>query len=167
MRFIGDGVALVAAETPEIAAQALELIDVQYEELPAVFSPKEAMQPGAPLVHEAESKDNILQHFKLRKGDVDEAFKHCDVIVENTYRTQSVEHAYLEVEGAVANKDADGTMTVWVGSQYAFKARDNIASMLNLPPKEFASSTPTRAAALAAKKMRASMRLPGRAAGLT
>ncbi|MGA3128477.1 MAG: xanthine dehydrogenase family protein molybdopterin-binding subunit [Candidatus Korobacteraceae bacterium] len=134
VRYIGDGVALVAAETSDIAAHALELIDVQYEELPGVFSPKEAMLPGAPLVHEShESKDNILRHFKLRKGDADNAFKNCDIIIEDTYRTQTVEHAYLEVEGAVANKEADGSMTVWVGCQYVFKARDNVADMLNLP----------------------------------
>ena len=132
VRFIGDAVALVAAETAEIAAQALELIDVQYQELPAVFSPKEAMLPEAPRVHE--SKDNVVRHFKLRKGDVDSAFQKCDIIIENTYQTSFVEHAYLEVEGAVASKGSDGSMTVWVPCQFPFKARENLAMMLALPP---------------------------------
>ncbi len=131
VKYVGDAVALVAAATPEIAARALELIDVQYEELPAVLDPKEAMRPDAPRVHDG--LDNVLRHFKLRKGDVDAAFAGCDVIVEDTYVTPAIEHAYMEVEGAVASVHADGTITVWVGCQYAFKARENVAAMLNLP----------------------------------
>jgi CO/xanthine dehydrogenase Mo-binding subunit len=134
VRFIGDGVALVAAETPEIAAQAIALIDVQYEVLPAVFSPKEALLPDAPRIHGP--KDNILRHFKLRKGDTDDPFRNCDVIVENTYHTQTTEHAYLEVEGAVANPDADGTITIWVCAQIPFLTRNNVAAMLNVPPEQ-------------------------------
>lgn len=133
VRFTGDAVALVAAETPAIAAQALQRIEVQYQELPAVFSPKEAMQPEAPRLHEG--KDNVLRHFELHKGDVDDAFARCDVIVQDTYKTPTVEHAYLEVEGAIANKNADGTMTVWVAAQVPFHARDNIARMLNMAPE--------------------------------
>ena len=133
VRYIGDAVALVAAETLEIAAQALELIEVQYEELPAVFSPQEAMRPDAPRVHEG--RDNVLRHFELYKGDVDDAFQRCDVIVQNTYSTPTVEHAYLEVEGAIANKNADGTITVWVGAQVPILSRENIARMLNLRPE--------------------------------
>ena len=133
VRFTGDAVALVAAETPAIADQALRLIEVQYQELPAVFSPKEALLPDAPRLHGG--KDNVLRHFELCKGDVDDAFKKCDVIVQDTYETPTNEHAYLEVEGAVANKNADGTITVWVGAQVPFLARENIARMLNLPPE--------------------------------
>lgn len=131
VRFTGDALALVAAETPAIAAQALALIDVQYEILPAVFSPKDAMRPDAPLLHGG--KDNVLRHFELYKGDVDGAFANCDVIVQNTYSTPTIEHAYLEIEGAVANKNADGTVTVWVAAQVPFMARNNVARMLNIP----------------------------------
>jgi CO/xanthine dehydrogenase Mo-binding subunit len=133
VRFTGDSVALVAAESVEIAARAVELIEVQYEELPAVFDPKEAMLPTAPRVHE-DRKDNVVQHFKLRKGSVDDAFKKCDVIVENSYRTPYVEHAYLEVEGALATRHPDGGVTVWVGSQFAYNTRNNVARVLGITP---------------------------------
>jgi len=133
VKFTGDPVALVAAETSAIAGQALALIDVVYEELKPLYTPKEAMQPGAPLVHE-ERKDNILQHFKLRRGNVDEAFKHCDLIVENTFETGFVEHAYMETEAAVATKGPDGGITAWTCSQFAFNARNNIARMLGISP---------------------------------
>ena len=85
---------------------------MQYEELPAVFDPKEAMRPARRSC--TTTRTQHPAHFKLRKGDVDDAFKNCDVIVENIYRTPYVEHAYLEVEGGVANKNPDGSVTVWV-----------------------------------------------------
>jgi len=131
VRFVGDGVALVAAETEEIAARALELIEVQYQELPAVFSPKEAMLPTAPRVHEAKP-GNVVHHFKLRKGDVEDAFRNCDVVVEKTYQTTYIEHGYLEVEGAIADRTAGGSVTVWAPTQFAFGVRRDIAEMLNL-----------------------------------
>ena len=132
VRYMGDAVALVAAEDSEIAARALELIDVEYQELPAVFTPKEAMLPGAPLVHEGR-ESNVLFQFKLRKGDVDDAFAKCDVIVENTYGVPTSDHAYMEVEGAIATKNVDGTVTVFMPAQMAFRMRNSIAEMLNLP----------------------------------
>jgi len=132
VRYMGDAVALVAAEDSEIAARALALIEVEYQELPAIFTPKEALLPGAPLVHEGHGS-NLLFQFKLRKGDVDAAFAKCDVIVENTYRVPTSDHAYMEVEGAIAMKNADGTVTVFMAAQMAFRMRNSIAQMLNLP----------------------------------
>jgi CO/xanthine dehydrogenase Mo-binding subunit len=132
VRFLGDVVALVAAETLEIATGALALIQVQYEELPAVFGPREGMAPGAPLVHEGRP-DNVLRHFKLRKGAADDAFAACDVIVERTYQTPQVEHAYLEIEGAVANCNPDGGLTIWSPGQFSTIIREFTAAMLVLP----------------------------------
>lgn len=131
VRFMGDAVALVAAETEAIAARALELIEVEYEELPTVFSPKEAMLPTAPRLHERRP-DNVVHHFKLRKGDVESAFRECDVVVENTYETTYIEHGYIEVEGAVADYSAGGTVTTWAPTQFAFAVRRDIAEVLNL-----------------------------------
>ena len=133
VRFLGDVVALVAAETLDIAARALELIDVQYEELPPVFEPKQGMAPEAPLVHESVA-NNVLRHFKLRKGDVEAAWANCDVVVERTYQMPAVEHAYLEVEGAVANCNPDGGLTIWASSQYALLIRNFTAAMLAMAP---------------------------------
>jgi CO/xanthine dehydrogenase Mo-binding subunit len=130
VRFIGDAIALVAANTVEIASQAIELIEVRYEELPPLLDPKEAMLPGAPRVHEG--RINVVHHFKLRKGDVEAAFANCEVIVENVYETPLVEHAYLEVEGCIADK-AGETMTIWTPTQYGFVIREQVAAMLACP----------------------------------
>ena len=130
VRFIGDAVAVVAAETLEIASQAIELIEVRYEELPPLLDPKEAMLPGAPRVHE--DRDNVVHHLKLRKGDAASAFERCDVIVENVYETPLVEHACLEVEGCMADKSGP-TITVWTPTQWGFVIREQIAAMLDCP----------------------------------
>jgi CO/xanthine dehydrogenase Mo-binding subunit len=130
VRYRGDAVAVVAAESEDIAAEALGLIAVDYEELPAVFCPLEARREGAPQVH---AGGNVLQHTRIRKGDVQAGFAQAAVVVENEYRTQLVEHAYLEPEVSVANLDASGTMTVWTSTQYPFRDRRQIAPVLNLP----------------------------------
>ncbi len=95
VRFIGDQVALVVAETEEIAAKARDLIEVEYEDLPVVTDMEAAMQEGAPLLH-PDRGSNVLCHYRIRKGNVEEAFKRCDVIVEGEYRTPAQEHAYLQ-----------------------------------------------------------------------
>ena len=99
VRFIGDPVAMVAAETPESAEEAVSLIRVDYEDLPGIFSPEDALLPGAVKIHEA---GNLLQERTLLKGDPDQGLKDAEVVITNTYRTQMVEHAYLEPEAGVA-----------------------------------------------------------------
>ena len=130
VRCVGDAVALVVAESEKAAEEALELIKVDYEELPGVFSAEEALQPGAPLVHE---KGNLVQHTKVRKGDVEKGFSQSDVIVERTFRTQAVKHIYLEPECSVAALDHQGNLTVWTSTQYVFRDRRQIAPVLGLP----------------------------------
>ncbi|MGD8211367.1 MAG: molybdopterin-dependent oxidoreductase, partial [Desulfobacterales bacterium] len=93
VRAIGEPIALIAAESEEAANQALGLIEVTYEELPAVFTPEAALRPDAPKIH---AKGNLLFRRKLSKGDVEEAFKRCDIVIEKTYRTARIEHSYLE-----------------------------------------------------------------------
>ncbi|HWR06082.1 xanthine dehydrogenase family protein molybdopterin-binding subunit [Sporomusa sp.] len=104
IRKIGDALAVVAAETEELAIQALGLINVEIEELPPVFDAEEAMRPDAPKVH---GDSNILSLRKIRKGDVAAAFAGADIIIEQTYRTQMQEHAYIEPEAGVAYLDGD------------------------------------------------------------
>lgn len=130
VRCVGDAVALVIAESEKAAEEALELIKVDYEELPGVFSAEEALRPGAPLVHE---KGNLVQHTKVRKGDVEKGFSQSDVIVEKTFRTQAVKHIYLEPECSVAAIDHQGNLTVWTSTQYVFRDRRQIAPVLGLP----------------------------------
>ncbi len=135
VRFLGDVVALVAAETLDIATRALELIDVRYDELPPVFDAKQGMLPAAPTVHD-NVLNNVLRHFKLRKGSVEDGFAACDVIIERTYQTPLVEHAYLEIEGAIADYTPDGGLTIWTCGQYSLLIRNFTAAMLSIPPEK-------------------------------
>lgn len=129
VRFYGEALALVAAESLEIAEEALELIEVEYEDLPAVFDPLEARKPEAPRIH---GKNNVIASWKLRKGDTEAAFAQADVIVENTYRTPRQEHAHIEPESGVAWVDDMGVINVRYASQVIEHYRD-IAAVLGLP----------------------------------
>ncbi len=137
LRYEGDVVAIVAADTKHALEAGLEAIDVEYEELPAVYTIDEAMADGAPLVHEnnEDCAGNIWSHArcKVRKGDVDVAFTDCDVIVEREYETQAVEHLYLEPEAAVAVPEKNGCMTVYACAANPFFGRRWIADSLGIP----------------------------------
>ncbi|MCS7248302.1 MAG: xanthine dehydrogenase family protein molybdopterin-binding subunit [Anaerolineales bacterium] len=132
VRFIGDQVALVIAETEEIAAKARDLIEVEYEDLPVVTDMVAAMQPDAPLLH-PDRGSNVFCHYRIRKGDVEEAFKRCDVIIEGEYRTPSQEHAYLQPEAGVGYIDEEGRVTIQVAGQWTHEDQEQIAHALNLP----------------------------------
>ncbi len=137
VRYVGDAVAIVAAETEDIAAQALDLIEVVYEPLTVVADPKFAHSPEAPILHPNHPTGNLLKHIKVRHGDIDKGFAEADVIVEREYRTPTTEHAFLEPEcsiGVPAGFDADHPkLTVYVGSQIPYQDRDQIAKAMNLP----------------------------------
>lgn len=130
VRFVGDGVALVAAETEEIAERALELIHVEYESLPAIFDPRDAMKEDAPKIHE---KGNLLSYNKLRKGDVDKGFAEAEVILERTYQVPFLDHAYIEPDVTMAIPQSDGTMLVEGPMQAPFTVRRNINAVLGVP----------------------------------
>jgi CO/xanthine dehydrogenase Mo-binding subunit len=130
VRYVGDAVALVAAESERIAHQALSLIEVEYEPLPAVFDPQEALRPDAPAVH---GKNNLLLHSKLRKGDIAKGFAEADIILERTYRTPFIEHAYLELDVIMAVPQPDGTLLIEGPTQAPFGVRRNIAAVLGVP----------------------------------
>jgi len=131
VRFKGEAVAIVAAETEELAEEACKLIEVDYEVQPGVFDPEEALQPGAYLVS-SEDENNQVMKAHIEKGDLDRAFAEADVIVENEYRVQPVDHAYLETESGVAWVDENGVITLRVGTQVLEHYR-TIAKMLGLP----------------------------------
>jgi len=130
VRFVGDGVALVAAETEKIAQEALGLIEVVYEPLPAVLDPREAMKEDAPKIHE---KGNLLAYNKLRKGDVDKGFAEAEVIIERTYQVPFLDHAYLEPDMCMAIPQPDGTMLVEGPMQAPFTVRRNVNAVLGVP----------------------------------
>ncbi|HEX6383443.1 MAG TPA: molybdopterin cofactor-binding domain-containing protein [Anaerolineae bacterium] len=136
-RFLGDPVAIVAAETAEIAAEALKLIHVAYEPLGVVDGPEFALSAEAPLVHEDWETGNLLKHIKVRHGDVEQGFADADVIVERTYHTATTEHAFLEPECAIGvpagYDDEHKKLTIYVGSQIPYADRNQVAACLNLP----------------------------------
>lgn len=137
LRYQGDVSAIVAAEDMRSLAAGLAAIEIEYEELPAVFTVEEALAPGAPLVHEGneECKGNIWSHsrYKVRKGDVEEAFACCDRVIEREYRTAPVEHAYMEPEAAVAVPDpTSGLMSVYAGAVNPYFTRRWIADALGI-----------------------------------
>ncbi len=135
VRYEGDVVAMVAAETKELVDQALKAIEVEYEELPAVCSIEEAMTEKAPVLHE-DYPGNIFtdSRYAIRKGSIEDGFARADVVIEREYTTQFVEHAYLEPEAALACEDpADGVMTVYSSSQNPFITRWYVAEILDRP----------------------------------
>lgn len=135
VRFTGDQVAVVVAETEQIAARALELIDVDYEDLPLLTDPEEAMQEGALLVH-PDQESNVVTHYTIDRGDVEAAFKSADVVVESVYHTPVQEHAYLQPEAGVGYIDEEGRVTVVVGGQWTHEDQEQIAHSLGLPEEK-------------------------------
>jgi CO/xanthine dehydrogenase Mo-binding subunit len=136
VRFVGDQVAVVVAQTEADAAAAVKLIHVEYEDLPLVTDPVEAMKPGAPRVHEHIGDSNICVHYKIRKGNVEEGFAQSDVIVEGKYRTPVQEHAYLQPEAGLAYLDDEGRITVACGGQWTHEDRHQVAHALGMANEE-------------------------------
>jgi CO/xanthine dehydrogenase Mo-binding subunit len=129
VRFVGEPIALVAAETLSIAENALDLIDIEYEPLPGVFDPLEALEPGAAIIFEP---DNVVARWKIRKGDVALGMREADLIIENTFRVPFVEHAYLEPEAGLAWVDEQGVINIRVCTQVVEHFR-SIARAVGVP----------------------------------
>ncbi len=144
-RYLGEAVAAVCAETEEIAHNALDLIDVEYEVLPAVTNAKEGMKPNAPLIHPdladykvapiffPKAGTNISHHYKLRKGDAEAAFKEADFVVENSFYVPHVQHVPIENHTAIAQMDADGYLTVWASCQSPYAVRMALSAAFDVP----------------------------------
>ncbi|WP_417204907.1 xanthine dehydrogenase family protein molybdopterin-binding subunit [Antarctobacter sp.] len=134
VRFWGEGVAAVAAISEEIADEALDLIEVEYEELPAVFTPEEAMKPDAPLIHEVGPGGNlVLAPVKVERGDVDKGFAEADFILENEFSGGRPTPAYMEPNICLADWDGAGKLTFWTSTQTSFMVRGILAEVLGLP----------------------------------
>ena len=131
VRFVGDRVAAVVAETEAIAAKARDLIEVEYEDLPAVCDVEDAMQPGAPILH-PDLDSNVFGHHKLYNGDVEAGFRQADVVVEAVLNTPAQEHAFLQTESGLAYLEEDGRVTVVTTGQWGVKDRKQIAHALGL-----------------------------------
>lgn len=131
VRFIGDEVAAVAAVDKDTAEEALELIDVEYEELPAVFDVEEAMRPGAPVIHDY-CPNNVSVNRKIEYGDVEKGFEESYYVREDTFEFPPVIHAYLEPCSALAEVDLDGRITLWTSTQVPYIVQVLLASTLGM-----------------------------------
>ncbi len=133
VRTVGDALAIVAAETREIATQALELIEVELEPLPIVSGPVQARQPDAPMIHPS---GNLLKHIKVRKGDMQEGFAGADLVLEHTFYTPIHDHAFLEPECSIARLTPEGRVEIYVGSQIPYDDRNEVARALGIPESQ-------------------------------
>jgi len=132
VRYLGDAVAVIAAENLEAAERAAQLVEVEYEPLPVVSDPVEAMEPGASKVHE---KGNILRHETVHGGDVDRAFREAAIVVENTYRTGRQMHMFLEIEAGVGMLDDEGNIVLYVGGQSPYRDQMQVSRALGIKPE--------------------------------
>jgi len=144
VRFVGDRVAFVAAETEEIAERALGLIQVEYEELPAILDPREAMEAGAPRIHdesdyvpfgESDPARNVAAHLDILLGDVQSGFLEADLVVEAEYIVPKVQQTSIEPHVAISYWDEDDRLVIRTSTQVPFHARRILAPILGLPPK--------------------------------
>jgi putative selenate reductase molybdopterin-binding subunit len=143
VRHVGDRVAVVAAETPEIAHEALKLIEVEYEVLPAIFDPEAAMQPGAPIIHDEpdttdihDASRNIVHHIHAQVGDAEAQWAKADHIFEGEYRVHQVQQASIEPHVVVTWWDEDDRMVIRTSTQVPFHVRRMVAPLLGLPMKK-------------------------------
>jgi len=151
-RFVGDWIAAVAATDIYIAEEALDLIEVEYEELPAVFDPIEAMKPDAPRIHE-HAKGNIAARipYAYPEGDVEKGFKEADYVIEDTFCTTKQKYGQMEPTACVASFDTDGKLTVWSPHQLMHIARRRISDIFDIPEGMVRWITPTVGGAFGGK----------------
>jgi CO/xanthine dehydrogenase Mo-binding subunit len=145
VRYVGEKVAAVAGDSEAIAQAALDLIDVDYEELPVVTDPVQAMDPNAPLLHphvteykgllhELDAPSNVFVRLTWKKGEVEEGFRQSDVVVENTFSVPAVHQGYIEPHCAVVRINDDGTAEIWSSNKSPFALRDQVGNALQVPP---------------------------------
>ncbi|MBI4288564.1 MAG: xanthine dehydrogenase family protein molybdopterin-binding subunit [Chloroflexi bacterium] len=149
--YIGEELAAVAAIDEETAQRAVEAIDVEYQELPAVFDAEAAMKEGAPILHEDLARysegalmppscvpgTNICSYYKLRRGDIERGFREADRVFEESFRVQRLHHGYIEPHACVTSYDpVSGRLTVWSSNQGVFQMRVQICHAFNLPLKK-------------------------------
>jgi putative selenate reductase molybdopterin-binding subunit len=143
VRHVGDRVAIAVAETPELAQEALNLIDVEYDLLPVVVDPEAAMEEGAPIIHDEPDTEgihnperNIVHHIEAHAGDVDAAFDEADHLFEGTYRTPKQQQVHLEPHVCITYFDEDDRLVIRTSTQVPFHIRRMVAPLIGLPVKQ-------------------------------
>ena len=127
VRYVGDTIAIIAAESQQIAEQASALIEAEFDFQPVITNPVQARQDGVSQIHE---KGNLLKHIKVRKGDMEKGFAEADVILEHTFHTSTTDHAFIEPECSIAVPLPDGRMEIHVGSQIPYQDRTQVARVM-------------------------------------
>src|ERR1700690_1328112 len=130
VRYVGDAIAIVAAETQEIADQAAGLIEAEFDLLPVISDPVQARREDVPQIH---ANGNLLKHIKVRKGDIEKGFAESDVVLEHTFHTPITEHAFIEPECSIAVPTPDHRMEIYVGSQIPYQDRTQVARAMGWP----------------------------------
>ena len=151
VRYIGDPVAAVAADSKDIATEAARLIEVEYKELKPIFDPVEAVKENPEVIVHPDlpnykrfssqiyraavdpKRPNVTNKFSVRHGNVDEAFKKVDFVFENTFRTHAVQHMHIEPVAAITSAEPDGTLVVWTSGQNVYRARKELSDGLGIP----------------------------------
>lgn len=141
VRYVGDTLALVVGESTEQVQAALDAIDLEIDPLPVISNITQALAPGAPILHPRLKETypdmpNVLKHFHVSKGDIQEGFAKADLILEESYKVPFVEHAYMETETSIGVLEEDGTLKIYVGSQGPTDDRHQIATVLGVPEKK-------------------------------
>ena len=145
VRYVGEKIAAVAAESEAIAEAALDLIEVEYQDLPIVTDPLEAMEPSAPLLHpnvaeykgllqKIETPSNVFVELHWKKGEVQEGFRQSDVVIENTFTVPAVHQAYIEPHSSLVRLNSDGTAEIWSSNKSPFALRDQVGNALQVAP---------------------------------
>ncbi len=130
VRYVGDSVAIVAAQTQQIAEQAVRLIEAEFDPQPIISDPVQARQSDVPSLHKS---GNLLKHIKVRKGNMEQGFAEADVVMEHVFHTAITEHAFLEPECSIAVPLKNGRMEIYVGSQIPYQDREQVARILGWP----------------------------------
>jgi CO/xanthine dehydrogenase Mo-binding subunit len=147
VRFIGEKVAAVAADDEHTAEEAVNLIDVEYEELEPVLDPLKAMESSAPIIHpdvpnykglpkKLEAPTNDFIYITWKKGDIQEGFRQADLVVDNTFYTNQVHHAYIEPHSCVVKTAADGSAEIWACSKVPYAIREQVANAVKISPEK-------------------------------
>ncbi|MFQ6110854.1 MAG: xanthine dehydrogenase family protein molybdopterin-binding subunit, partial [Nitrospinota bacterium] len=133
VRYMGDPIVALAAESREAAREALEKIRVDYRELPALFDPFSAMELGAPLLHPDHEGGNIVVSWKIQKGELEAGFREAELVVEERYTSQVQEHAFIEPHACIAQADPSGKLTIHTTSSRPFVIRNTLCQVLQMP----------------------------------
>lgn len=135
VRCIRDEIAAIAAETDEIAEEALRLIKVEYEDLPTVFSPRDALKDGAPIIHDAHP-NNIPFNFDYHHGDISIGERESDIVIEDTFKLHFVTHCCMGVSGLIASFDTEGNLTLYSQTQIPFMYKKDLSPVIGVPPEK-------------------------------